>query len=121
MTNINELMEQVREGMDVYGSDGEKIGEVGDVNIGTRPAQMVTSESTTEERSYFQVTKGFLGLSDEMWIPAKAIAQVTEESVTLRYTSEEVTQHGGGAEPVTPERGSDGGFGFMDLGLRNDR
>jgi sporulation protein YlmC with PRC-barrel domain len=119
MANINELMERVREGMDVYSSDGEKIGEVGDVNIGTRPGQMVTSESVTEERSYFQVTRGFLGLGDDLWLPGQAIARVSDDAVTLKYSSDEAPRRAWTSEPVPP--GADRDPGLFDLRIDDDR
>ena len=120
MSNLNQTINQVREGMDVYGSDGEKIGEVGDVNIGTA-AGSVTSTTTSEERSYFQVRRGFLGLGDDLWIPAEEIAEVGGDGVTIRATADEAGRRGWNTEPVTPEPGSAGGDGFADLGLRDDR
>ncbi len=121
MSNVNALMERVREGMDVYGSDREKIGEVGDVNIGTNPNALVTSESTTEERSYFQVTRGVLGLGSDRWVPGEDVVRVDEDGVTLQYPSDEVDQHGWGEEPSTPDPSSGQGYSFFDLGLRDNR
>ncbi len=121
MSKVNELMALVREGMDVYGSDGEKLGEVGDVNIGTSPSQMVTSQSTSEERSYFQVTKGFLGLTGDMWLPGAAITQVDDGRVTLRYPSDEAGKHGWNSEPTAPEPGTSSGRSSFDLGLHDGR
>lgn len=121
MSNIGELMGQVHDGMDVVGSDGKKIGEVGRVNIGITPGQAVTSETTTGERSYFQVTRGVLGLGDDLWLPAESIADVNEKSLTLRFPSGEAGDHGWDTPPVTPEPGQDRGQGFFDLGFRDER
>jgi sporulation protein YlmC with PRC-barrel domain len=120
MSNPNQPINQVREGMDVYGSDGGKIGEVGDVNIGTASGT-VTSTTTSEEQSYFRVRRGFLGLGDDLWIPAEEIAEVGGDRVTIRATSDEASRRGWGTEPTTPEAGSTGADGLADLGLRDDR
>ena len=102
MANINELMEEVREGMEVHSSDGQKMGEVGDVNIGRRPAQPVTSETTAEERSFFEVRRGFLGLGDDIWLPGEVIGQVIDDRVILRYTCDEAVQRGWDTPPIPP-------------------
>ncbi len=119
MLSVNELMVQVREGMDVYSSDGEKLGRVGDINIGTSDGQPIAQ--STEERSYFQVTRGFLGLAGELWVPGEAIAGVEDGGVTLRCTHEEVGQQAWGSKPVTPGPGTRAGTSFLDLGLGDDR
>lgn len=118
MSTINEVMAQIVEGMDVFSSDGQKLGEVGAVNIGTRPSQMVTSESTTEERSFFQVRSGFLGLGEDLWVPGAAIQQVDDTQVILRYTREEANLQGWASRPTTPEPGADYDGGLFGLQVK---
>lgn len=61
-----------REGMNVYGSDGDKVGEVDAV-----------------ERDYFVVRKGFF-FPEDHFIPRNAIANFDEENIYLAYTKDEV-------------------------------
>jgi len=115
MADINDVMADVQDGMDVYGSDGDKLGSVGDVNIGTRPGMAATSESTTEERSYFQIRRGFLGLGNDLWMPADAVEKVSDDGVVLRYTKDEAERRAWGTEPTTPQPGDDDSPGLLDL------
>jgi uncharacterized protein (TIGR02271 family) len=61
-----------REGMNVYGSDGDKVGEVDAV-----------------EPDYFVVRKGFF-FPEDHYIPRSAIANFDEDNIYLNYTKDEV-------------------------------
>lgn len=61
-----------RDGMNVFGSDGDKVGEVDAV-----------------ERDYFVVRKGFF-FPEDHFIPRNAIANFDEENIYLQYTKDEV-------------------------------
>lgn len=108
MSNVNDLMNQVRDGMDVYCSDGKKLGEVGDVNIGTAAGDL-TGDTVTEERSFFEVRRGFLGLGDDLYIPAEVIQQVDDDRITLSCPSNAAEMEGWSTRPSTP--GPGGGEG----------
>lgn len=87
MSYANDPMDHVMEGMDVYGSDGKKLGLVGDITIGVQ-ADTGSSAITIEERAIIQVKRGLLGLSDDLYIPGDAIAEVGGDRVTLRYPAD---------------------------------
>jgi uncharacterized protein (TIGR02271 family) len=61
-----------RDGMNVYGSDGDKIGEIDAV-----------------EADYFVVRKGFF-FPEDHYIPRDAVANFDDENVYLSYTKDEV-------------------------------
>lgn len=117
MANTNDPIVQVHEDMDVYCSDGEKIGKVGDVNIGTLGSGEVTGTSVAEEQSYFQVKRGFLGLGDDLYFTADHVQQVTDDRVTLSCTSTDAESVASTDPPVAPGPGgtstdtSDAAFG----------
>ena len=110
MSNVNELIGQVRSDMDVYGSDGKKIGSVGEVNIGTHVGE-THGQSVTEERSFFQVKRGFLGTGNDLYIPADQIQEVSDDRVVLASASDAVEAWS--TRPTTPEPG---GTDDADLG-----
>ncbi len=70
-----------REGMNVYGSDGDKVGEVDAV-----------------ERDYFVVRKGFF-FPEDHFIPRNAVANFDEENIYLAYTKDEVLSQDWTTEP----------------------
>jgi len=103
MSNVDNIMSQVREGMDVYCSDGEKVGDVGDVNIGTTTE--VTSTTVTEEQSFLQIKRGFLGLGNDLWVAAGEVQDVSEDRVTLRCSKDELSTIAHDEMPTTPGQG----------------
>ncbi len=84
--------ERVREGMEVYGCQGEKIGSVGDVHVGSDIGG-ATGIADAEERSYFEVKSGPLGLGKHLWFEARDIQDVGKKRVTLKYTKDEAPEH----------------------------
>jgi uncharacterized protein (TIGR02271 family) len=79
---------QPREGMDVFGSDDEKIGEV-----------------DTVESNYFVVRKGFF-FPEDHYIPVDAVSTFDEDRIYLNYTKDQVLEQQWGSPPVatTTER-----------------
>ena len=65
-------MTRIERGWDVYGADGDKIGDVGEITPG-----------------YLMVSKGFL-FPRERYIPASAIARVAQDRVYLHLTKAEL-------------------------------
>ena len=63
---------QIKTGTSVYGSDGEKIGDVAGL-----------------ADNYFVIEKGFLFTTD-IYVPMSAVSGVTEDGVTLSMTKDEV-------------------------------
>jgi uncharacterized protein (TIGR02271 family) len=70
-----------RDGMNVYGSDGDKVGEVDAV-----------------EPDYFVVRKGFF-FPEDHYIPRTAVANFDEENIYLSYTKDEVLSQNWTTEP----------------------
>ena len=73
----------IREHMDVYDANGDKVGTVGKIY---RPAAVGSTASTYAEptgRPYLKVDTGFLGLGKDLYIPADAISDVSGDRVML--------------------------------------
>src|SRR5919206_1983551 len=67
--------DQVREGMDVFDADNEKVGSVAETAEG-----------------YLRVPTGFLGLGKEHYIPLSAIRSVDGEAIRLSATRDELDE-----------------------------
>ena len=68
----NTYTTQIETGTSVYGSDGEKIGEVAEVS-----------------NDYFVIEKGFIFTTD-LFVPMSAVAGVEEDGVRLSMTKDQV-------------------------------
>ena len=90
--------ERVREGMEVYGCQGQKIGSVGDVHVGSDFAGAV-GVADAQERSYFEARSGPLGLGKHLWFEARDVQDVGKKRVTLKYSKEEATERGQAGPP----------------------
>lgn len=82
---------EVREGYDVVGSDGEKVGEVIGLNA-----------------DYIVVEKGFFFPTD-YFIPTSAIAAVNSDIVTLTVTKDDALEQGWDVVPGDDAVGTPGG------------
>jgi uncharacterized protein (TIGR02271 family) len=81
-------LSSVRAGWDVYGSDGEKIGDVGDVGS-----------------NYLMVTKGFLFTKD-IYIPTSAIKSIDQDRVYINVAKDQIDSMGWDQAPA-----GDAGYG----------
>ncbi len=90
--------EHIREGMEVYCTEGEKLGSVGDIHYGS-DAGGTTRVIDPQERSYFEVKSGPLGLGKHLWFEARDLQDVGKKRVTLKYTKQEAKEHGTGSRP----------------------
>src|SRR5919112_1600590 len=77
---------QIRTGTSVYGSDGEKIGDVAGV-----------------ADRYFVIEKGFLFTTD-IYVPLSAVASADEDGITLSMTKDEVENNDWSSEPSDDDR-----------------
>jgi uncharacterized protein (TIGR02271 family) len=84
---------QIQNGWDVYGSDGDKVGDVSDIGP-----------------NYVLVTKGFLFTKD-IYIPTSAITGVEQDRVYLNVAKDQVDSMGWDQAPV-----SDTGYGTAAYG-----
>lgn len=84
---------QIQNGWDVYGSDGDKVGDVSDVGP-----------------NYVLVTKGFLFTKD-IYIPTSAITGVEQDRVYINVAKDQVDSMGWDQAPV-----SDTGYGTAAYG-----
>lgn len=73
---------RVQTGTDVYGSDGEKIGDVAGI-----------------ADNYFVIEKGFLFTTD-IYVPMSAITSVDDDRVTLAMTKDQVENEDWSHEPA---------------------
>jgi uncharacterized protein (TIGR02271 family) len=78
----NTYATQIQTGTSVYGSDGEKIGDVSGV-----------------ADTYFIIEKGFLFTTD-IFVPMSAVASADEDRVTLSMTADEVEDRDWSHEPT---------------------
>lgn len=76
---------EIHEGMEVFGSDDEKLGEVKEAR-----------------GSYFVVEEGFIFTSDH-FVPASAIDSVDADSIRLSVTKETALEQGWENEPTDDE------------------
>lgn len=67
---------QIQTGWDVYGSDGEKIGDVADIGA-----------------DYFIVEKGFIFPTD-LYIPISAVRSVEHDRIELGFTKDQIESQG---------------------------
>jgi hypothetical protein len=75
---MEDISKQVHEGMEVYTTDGAKLGKIAQVWYGSA----VGSATPTEEETCIEVHRGFLG-REALYIPCHAVATVTGNAVTL--------------------------------------
>jgi hypothetical protein len=75
------IIAQIRKGMEVQTTDGQSLGKVTEVWLGTDPA---AGDPKCDEEicSRLEVHRGFLGRS-VLYIPYNAIGKVTADRVTL--------------------------------------
>ena len=73
---------QIQEGWDVYGSDGQEIGDVNEIGP-----------------NYFVVQKGWLFTKD-VYVPHSAVRRIGNERIELNITKDEVTQAGWDQPPA---------------------
>ena len=78
----NTYTTQIETGTSVYGSDGEKIGDVAEVS-----------------NDYFVIEKGFIFTTD-LFVPMSAIAGVDEDGVRLSMTKDQVENSDWSEAPV---------------------
>lgn len=81
----NTYATQIETGTDVYGSDGEKIGNVAGI-----------------ADNYFVIEKGFIFTTD-IYVPMSAVAGVDDDRVTLSMTKDQVENADWTHEPVANE------------------
>ena len=88
MARSQNLIGKVREGMDVFSSDGDKLGTVADIRYGA-DLHVFRGVLEPEERSYFEVKTGVLGLGKRLSFEAESIRDVGVDRVVLTCTYEE--------------------------------
>lgn len=95
--DTNQFLPQ--KGMDVYGSDDEKVGEVDSV-----------------ERDYFVVRKGFF-FPEDHYIPVDAVSTFDDRGIYLNYTKDQVLEQQWTAPPSgeTTLAGTDPNYRDSDL------
>ena len=108
MSYANDPVDQVAEGMTVYDSDGDKLGEVGEVNIGTYVGETL-GQTVAEERSFFQVKRGLFGLGQDLYVPAEAVDSFTKDGIKLKFSKDEADRQGWGTRPETPGQSAGAG------------
>jgi len=90
-TTMSMDISNVRTGWDVFGSDGDKVGDVSDVGP-----------------NYVLVTKGFLFTKD-IYIPTSAITSIDQDRVYINVAKDQVDSMGWDQAPM-----GDSGYGTTD-------
>src|ERR687884_16581 len=83
--------DQVRDGMDVFDADNQKVGTVADTAEG-----------------YLRVPTGFLGMGKEQYIPFSAIRSVNGEAIHLSVTKDRLDEFGSEQTPMEADGDYDG-------------
>ena len=83
------LIDQVREGMEVRASDGARVGKVSQMWYGSEP-----TERFAEDETVMEVRPGFLRRGDTLYIPNRALADVSGGRVLLATDAEGAKQFG---------------------------
>jgi len=82
VSNIGQTEVMLRKGADVVGSDGDKVGEVDEIETGERG-----------EITGFVVRAGFL-FKHDVRVPMASVAEIDDEKVRLSVTGEEAERQG---------------------------
>jgi uncharacterized protein (TIGR02271 family) len=100
----NTFVSQIQTGTSVYGSDGEKIGDVAGV-----------------ADNYFVIEKGFIFTTD-IFVPMSAVAGVDDDGVRLSMTKDQVENENWSEAPMggTEAYGSTDAYGTADRGTDYD-
>ncbi len=83
---MEDISQQLREGMEVHGADGAKLGKISQIWYGTS----VGGATPSEEETCLEVHRGFLG-REHLYLPCHIVANVAGNKVTL--TVDEQTVH----------------------------
>ena len=78
------VVDQIREGMEVTTSDGEKLGKVKQIWYGS---ETLSSRTPGAEETCFEVQKGLLG-REKLYIPCRFVSQVSGQTVQLSADSQ---------------------------------
>lgn len=82
----------VRKGMEVLTSDGTSLGKVVEVYFGTEP---VNSFETCDDETNVEVHRsGLFGKGVTMYVPCRAVAGVSGDTVRLNVDAETATAKG---------------------------
>ncbi len=98
MAEARNQFERIREGMEVYCCGGEKLGSVGEVHYGSDTGG-TRGNIAPQERSYFEVKSGPLGLGKHLWFEARDLQDVGKKRVTLKHTKQAAKEQGKGNRP----------------------
>jgi len=86
----NRFFANIREGMDVVGGDGGKVGTVDRI---VQPAAVLDAVDETAEPAgepILKVESGLLGLGTKYYIPASVVRDVTTERVVLSVDKDDL-------------------------------
>ena len=90
---------QIHEGMHVEDADGDKIGTVGAIYQPIRVASTTASNATPAGDVYLKVHAGLSFLGKNLYIPASAIRDVTDDRIILRVDETDLEKQGWDERP----------------------
>ena len=80
----------IREGMDVVGVDGNKLGTVDRIVQPAAVSDAVGEPAESAGEPFLQVESGMLGLGTKYFIPASVVRDVTTERVVLSVDKDDL-------------------------------
>ena len=94
---------RIREGMDVYDRNGDKVGSVGEVySMTSATASKSRSASSTSGSGsdwYMKIDTGFLGLGKDLYVPARAVTNVHDDRIELDVSKDTIDTFGWDEKP----------------------
>jgi hypothetical protein len=90
---------RIREGMDVVDVNGDKLGMVGKIYEPARVSSTTSEYAEPAGELCIQVDTGFLGLGEDLYIPASAIRDVTADHVELHVSKDQLDTMGWDQKP----------------------
>ena len=84
---MEDISKQLREGMEVYTTDGAKLGKISQVWYGTSVGGLATSE----EETCLELHRGLLG-REALYLPCRIVQEVADQAVKLSVDEQTVKE-----------------------------
>ena len=84
---MEDISKQLHEGMEVYTSDGTKLGKISQVWYGTSVGGLATSE----EETCLELHRGLLG-RETLYLPCRIVQEVADQAVKLSVDEQTVKE-----------------------------
>jgi hypothetical protein len=95
-----QLVTQIREGMNVEDADGDKIGSVRAIHQPVRVVSTTARDPAPPDETYLEVHAGLPILGKTLYIPVSAIRDIADDRVILRIDESRVDDQGWDERPA---------------------